>query len=276
MVTASATPQEPEPALRGGNNRDSPPKARKRTPKLVRLSFPLTPPSLPKTCKAYLQPSSCRSSPSRVSRTAQPCRPQQGCLALPTSLRSPGRRRSVSVPAPVQHTARPEHSAAPPPDPAHTAFLGSTPLRRPRSSQPPPARPPRARPGPRASASKRAPTPAPGGSPRPPGPCQPRPHRLTPRPAARARVLPPRPLPLRTLGPLLLTRSSQNGGGSFLLGNLRPPPPGPSPLRPPPRPRRAARRSPPAPSPPPPPPPPRSTSAAARCAGAPDVAAGLS
>ncbi|XP_032328211.1 proline-rich protein 36-like [Camelus ferus] len=134
------------------------------------------------------------------------------------SLRSP-----TVPPSLVFYQTPPRTSPAPPRNPAahDTALACSS-----RASPPHTAAarlPPQGPARPQASASELPPR-------RPGGFTQPRRHRrhpppqLTPLPAARARVLPPRPLLLSTLGPLLLTRSSQNGGGSFLLGNLRPPP----------------------------------------------------
>ncbi|XP_047610315.1 basic proline-rich protein-like [Phacochoerus africanus] len=119
---------------------------------------------------------------------------------------------------------------------SRTTLLHPTPPGRPHPTQLPPAArlPPQGPARPQASTSDPL-SELPGGYPQPRRQRRPPPPRLTPLPAARARVLPPRPLPLGTPGPLLLTRSSQNGGRSFLLGNLRPPPPGPS-LRPPPAP----------------------------------------
>lgn len=193
----------------------------------------------PPTCKAYLQPSSCGSSPSPVSgqhspaapnRAASHSQPHSGVPATAPSPLPSTTPLAQSTPPLLLQTGHTPHSSVPLLFAAAAAPLSGHPPVLPGQAWASGFRP------------KRALTPARGGSPRPSGPYRPRPHRLTPRPAARARVLPPRPLPLRTLGPLLLTRSSQNGGGSFLLGNLRPPPPGPSPLRPPPRPRRAARR----------------------------------
>lgn len=207
-----------EPAPRGGNNRGSSYDAPERHPG---------------SQKALLLSATGASRTARSLSTLEASFPPSGgrfpCPPSPTAARA-GLPRT------------PEPPRAPP------ARLPRSPFPGPRRARPP--RPHAATaaaaaaaglaclPGPR-------PGPSPASSPPPtPPPRGPRPPHLAPLPAARARVLPPRPLPLGNPGPLLSTRSSQNGGASFLLGNLRPPPPAPR------RRRRPAPRGPrPAPAP---------------------------
>jgi hypothetical protein len=269
-----SAPQEPEPALRVGNNRDSPPSEGPEEnpetgPPLLPSYAAESPPNplSPPTCKAYLQASSRGSSPSRVPGQHSPATPRRAALPRTPNLtrvsrpvfrprsRLPHRssrapRRSSSIPR-TRHIPR-FHSSPPPP-----LFSAAT---RPSS---------RARPGPRASARRGLPDTL----------------RILPTPTT-----PPHPTP-RGSGPSPTTEATPAPHPrSFIVDSKLPkwrrllPPrkPPPAPTRPlaatpaaPPRPRRDARcpRS----SPPPPPPPPRTTSAGARCAGAPDVAAaGLS